>query len=71
MASACVGDYIQVRDEAVTELLADGCGPVDTSNDLGICSALLYSYFALTREVEYVSLRLLTYPPERKCTGNV
>ena len=57
MASACVGDYIEVRDEAMTELLADGYGPVVTSNDLGICSALLSSYFALTREVKYVSLR--------------
>ena len=53
MASACVGDYIEVRDEAMTELLADGYGPVVTSNDLGICSALLSSYFALTREVKY------------------
>ena len=56
---------------AVTELLAIRCGPVDTSNDLGICSALPSSYFALTREVKYVSLRLFTYPPERKCTGNI
>ena len=71
MASACVGDYIEVRDEAMTELLADGYGPVVTSNDLGICSVLLSSYFAVTREVKYVSLRLVTYPPERKCTGNV